>query len=88
MIRGMRRRPIIKAIAMGLMGDLGLMGWMGLMGVVVVSLLLAVSVWVVWWLRVVAARSVVLIFSRSRLVVRRVVSWVWWLRVIMPKTAP
>ena len=59
---------------MGLRESVGLMGLMGLMGIVVSSLLLVVSVWVVWWLRVVAARSVVLIFSRSVVVVRRVVS--------------
>lgn len=49
LIRGKRRRPIIKAIAMGLMGDLGLMGWMGKMGLVVVDSLAVdwVSVWVV-----------------------------------------
>ena len=37
LIRGIRRRPRRKAIAMGLMGDMGLMGVMGIMGVVVVS---------------------------------------------------
>ena len=51
LIRGIRRRPIIKAIATSLMGDLGLMGvmgLMGLMGVVVVSWVVDwVSVWVV-----------------------------------------
>lgn len=48
MIKGMRRRPRRKAIAMGLMGDMGLMGVMGIMGVVVVSwVVLSVSVWVV-----------------------------------------
>lgn len=49
LMRGKRRRPIIKAIAMGLMGDLGLMGWMGKMGLVVVNSLAVdwVSVWVV-----------------------------------------
>ena len=49
MIRGKRRRPIIKAIAMGLMGDLGLMGAVGMMGLVVVDSLAVdwVSVWVV-----------------------------------------
>lgn len=49
LIRGIRRRPIIKAIAMGSMGDLGLMGWMGKMGLVVVDSLAVdwVSVWVV-----------------------------------------
>ena len=44
LIRGMRRRPIIKAIAMGLMGDLGLMGWMGEMGGVVVVSWVVLSV--------------------------------------------
>lgn len=49
LIRGIRRRPRRKAIAMGLMGDLGLMGWMGKMGLVVVDSLAVdwVSVWVV-----------------------------------------
>ena len=86
---GIRRRPRRKEIRSGLRESVGLMGLMGLMGVVVVSLLLAVSVWVVWWLRVVAARSVVLIFSRSRLVVRRVVSpisLVWMVIVVVSRT--
>ena len=49
LIRGMRRRPRRKEMAMGLMGDLGLMGWMGKMGLVVVDSLAVdwVSVWVV-----------------------------------------
>ena len=49
MIRGMRRRPRRKEMAMGLMGDLGWMGWMGKMGLVVVDSLAVdwVSVWVV-----------------------------------------
>ena len=70
------------------MGDLGLMGWMGKMGLVVVDSLvvLSVAVWVVWWLRVVAARSREVIFSRSRLVVSRVVSpvsLVWMVMVVI-----
>jgi len=62
---------------------------MGLMGVVVVSLLLAVSVWVVWWLRVVAARSVFFIFSRSVTAVSLVVSpsvLVWMVIVVVSRT--
>ena len=60
LIRGKRRMPIIKAIAMGLMGDLGLMGWMGKMGLVVVDSLAVdwVSVWVVWWLKVIMPKTV------------------------------
>ena len=71
---------------MGLMRDLGVMGWMGEMGdAVVVSLVvLAVSDWVRWWeWSAVRAREV--IFSRSRLVVSRVVSPVSlvWMRMVV-----
>ena len=46
LIKGNVRRPIIKVITMGLMGNLGLMGWMGV--VFVVSLAVDwVAVWVV-----------------------------------------
>lgn len=75
LINGKRRRPRRKEIRRGLMGDLGLMGWMGEMGdAVVVSLVVpVVSDWVRWWeWSEVRLREV--IFSRSRLVVRRVVS--------------
>lgn len=48
LIKGNVRRPIIKVITMGLMGNLGLMGWMGV--VFVVSLAVDwVSVWVEAW---------------------------------------
>ena len=59
---------------------------MGLMGVVVVSVCFSVEVWVVWWLRVVAVRSREVIFLRSRVVVRRVVSpslLVWMVIVVV-----
>ena len=86
LIRGMRRRPRRKAIAMGLMGDMGLMGVMGLMGEEVVSLVvLSVSDWVRWWVWS-EVRSREVIFSRSRLVVRRVVSpvsLVWMVIVVV-----
>ena len=71
------------------MGDWGLMGWMGEMGdAVVVSLVvLSVSDRVVWWVwSEVRLREV--IFSRSRLVVSRVVSpvsLVWMVIVVVSR---
>ena len=59
---------------------------MGLMGIVDSLVLLVVSVWVVWWLRVVAVRSVVFVFSRLRVVVSLVVSpdsVVWIVMVVV-----
>ena len=90
-MRGIRRRPRRKEIRRGLMGDLGLMGWMGKMGLVVVDSLVVLSVagGVVWWLRVVAARSREVIFSRSRLVERQMVSpslLVWMVIVVVSRT--
>ena len=91
LIKGMRRKPSRKAIATSLMGDLGLMGvmgLMGLMGVVVFSLVvLAVSDWVRWWVWS-EVRSREVIFSRSRVVVRRVVSpvsLVWMVIVVVSR---
>ena len=66
-------------------GFMGLTGLMGLMGIEDSLLLLVVSVWVVWWLRVVAVRSVVFVFSRSVMVVSLVVSPVSlvWIRMVV-----
>ena len=85
LMRGMRRRPRRKEMAMGLRESVGLMGLMGLMGVVVVSVCFSVEVWVVWWLRVVVVRSVLFIFSRSRVVVSFVVSpsLLVWMRIVV-----
>lgn len=58
-----------------------LMGLMGWMGIVDSSVLLVVSVWAVWWLRVVAVRSWLVILSRSVMAVSLVVSP--WLLVWM-----
>ena len=71
------------------MWDLGVMGWKGeIGGVVVVSLVaLAVSVWVRWWVWS-DLRSREVIFSRSRVVVRRVVSpvsLVWMVIVVVSR---
>ena len=86
LIRGKRRRPRRKEIRMGLRESVGLMGLMGLMGEEVVSLVvLSVSDWVRWWVWS-EARSREIIFSRSRLVVRRMVSpslLVWMVMVVI-----
>ena len=84
-MKGMRRRPRRKEIRRGLRESVGLMGLMGLMGEEVVSLVvLSVSDWVRWWVwSEVWSREV--IFSRSRVVVRRVVSPVSlvWTRMVV-----
>ena len=71
---------------MGLMGDMGLMGVMGLMGLVVVVswVVLSVAVWVRRWVWS-EVRSREVIFSRSRVVVRCVVSPVSlvWTRMVV-----
>ena len=46
-MRGMRRSPRRKEMAMGLKRLVGLMGLIGLVGVVVVSVCFSVAVWVV-----------------------------------------
>ena len=86
-MRGIKRMPKKKEMTMGFMGDLGLMGVVGRMGVVlVVSLVvLSVAVWVVWW-EWSAVRSREVDFSRSRVVVMRVVSpslLVWMVIVVI-----
>ena len=71
---------------MGLRESVGLMGLMGLMGEEVVSLVvLSVSDWVRWWVWS-EVRSREVDFSRSRVVVRRVVSpsaLVWMVIVVV-----
>ena len=47
LMRGMRRSPRRKEMAMGLKRLVGLMGLIGLVGVVVVSVCFSVAVWVV-----------------------------------------
>ena len=89
-MRGIRRRPRRKEIRRGLMGDLGLMGWMGKMGLVVVDSLVVLSVsdWVRWWVWS-EVRSREVIFSRSRLVERQMVSpslLVWMVIVVVSRT--
>ena len=89
LIRGKRRRPRKKEIRRGLRESVGLMGLMGLMGEEEVSLVvLSVSDWVRWWVWS-EVRSREIIFSRSRLVVRRVVSpvsLVWMVIVVVSRT--